>query len=530
MGFVKAINVLSKSSPSSVTSFGNASPIDKEIKDYLYIETPIERDFKLLLDSLTDTKHVIFLAGSSGDGKSEILTRAQTAYCENFIFHLDATHSFQPNQNAIETLNSKFSDYKISNKSLVIGINIGMLGNYVEEGASEYSDIKDAIRNFLNGKKNFNKECLFINFEDYPKFILSKNDISSDFISVLMERITSKDENNPFYKSYLVEKYDQDSSIYINYRILQEPIVQNEIILLLVKARLKYDQFLTVRTILDFIYCLLNDSGNLFDNIFSKSANELSNTLRHFDPCAIRSKAIDQFLIKRSVGIKEPEFDQFKNHFKERFNIDNLSPPAWIRVFFIFREFEMGNNYHISFKNDFNCDLFKRYFDIWELNQNFLSSNEEKIKLRSFYHDNFIAALLKFANRFYAQLTKEHLIDLGDYNGYRLAGSAEFRADLKRIEDESQKRLTNFNIYLKIGDKELSSIPVSVNFLELIFKINHGYRPNKHDKNTIIILDEIIDEVVRIVRKNKQLFVINGQTQWTLKFAKDDQEIIVGGA
>ena len=137
--------------------------------------------------------------------------------------------------------------------------------------------------------------------------------------------------------------------------------------------------------------------------------------------------------------------------------------------------------------------------------------------------------VFKFANRFSNGLTKEQLIDLGSYNGYRLAGIVDLKTDLKRIVNKNVSNLMHFSVYLKIGDKELSPIPVSVSFLELIIKINYGYRPNKHDKNTIIILEEIIDEIVRIVRKKDQLCIIKGASKWNLEFDEEEQEIQVGG-
>ena len=232
MEFIRAINILSKASPASVASIGEIPEFDQLIKDYLYIETSIEKNFRELLNSLSVEKSIVFLSGSSGDGKSEILTRAQEFYGKSFLFHLDATHSFRPNQNAIETLDEKFSLYKNSNKTLVVGINIGMLCNYVEEGEDEHSDIKSAIRDFLKGNKNSEDRYHFTNFEDYPKFQITGDKIHSEFILGLIEKITKKDVKNPFYKAFLA---GGGGRIRENYILLQEPVIQNEIILLLLK-------------------------------------------------------------------------------------------------------------------------------------------------------------------------------------------------------------------------------------------------------------------------------------------------------
>ncbi|WP_068750358.1 DNA phosphorothioation-dependent restriction protein DptF, partial [Oleiphilus sp. HI0123] len=91
-----ALGILSKSSPHAVTTSGDpVDPIVKRIKDYLFVETDIERAFRAKLESIASNE-IVFLCGSSGDGKSEILTRYRNQYESTIEFHLDATHSFEP--------------------------------------------------------------------------------------------------------------------------------------------------------------------------------------------------------------------------------------------------------------------------------------------------------------------------------------------------------------------------------------------------------------------------------------------------
>lgn len=75
MRFREALSVLSKSSPYAVSTEREESistHLDA-VKNYLYIkDTEIESDFKKSLTSLSPSdKKIIFLYGSSGDGKSE---------------------------------------------------------------------------------------------------------------------------------------------------------------------------------------------------------------------------------------------------------------------------------------------------------------------------------------------------------------------------------------------------------------------------------------------------------------------------
>jgi DNA phosphorothioation-dependent restriction protein DptF len=68
---------------------------------------------------------------------------------------------------------------------------------------------------------------------------------------------------------------------------------------------------------------------------------------------------------------------------------------------------------------------------------------------------------------------------------------------------------------------------VSVNFLELARKINRGYRPNTHDKTTVVKLEELVEEVRRIARQTGCLYVQCGNAEWKLTDNEAEGEIIV---
>src|SRR5690554_3590734 len=154
MEFARLIGILARSSAQAVSTLHSqqasiGSPIEVDAKDYLYISTSVEQKLLEQVEVSREKKVIIFLCGSSGDGKSEILTRYYRKYEDDFLFHLDATHSYAPDMTAIETLDKKFSEYKDSNRSMVVGINTGMMGNYVEEGSEEHADIRASMRRFL---------------------------------------------------------------------------------------------------------------------------------------------------------------------------------------------------------------------------------------------------------------------------------------------------------------------------------------------------------------------------------------------
>jgi DNA phosphorothioation-dependent restriction protein DptF len=191
----EVLGVLSKSSPYAVKTereLALTNSLDA-VKNYLYVATDIEADFHNHLKSLSfGDKKVIFLCGSSGDGKSEILTRYSKQYKHKAHFHLDATHSFSPKETAIERLDQVFADYESNSLALVVGINTGMLGNYSEEGAND--KIKQAIKSFLQ-KRSLSNEFVFLDFEHYPKFKFESQHYSSKLTEQIFKLITAQYHN-----------------------------------------------------------------------------------------------------------------------------------------------------------------------------------------------------------------------------------------------------------------------------------------------------------------------------------------------
>jgi len=99
---------LSKSSAEAVHTFNQNSAI---LFKYLHIVTDVENAYIQKLENLRKQKVLIFLCGSSGDGKSAIIAKHQEEFKTDYDFHVDATHSFMPNQTAIEALENSFSNF-----------------------------------------------------------------------------------------------------------------------------------------------------------------------------------------------------------------------------------------------------------------------------------------------------------------------------------------------------------------------------------------------------------------------------------
>jgi DNA phosphorothioation-dependent restriction protein DptF len=58
--------------------------------------------------------------------------------------------------------------------------------------------------------------------------------------------------------------------------------------------------------------------------------------------------------------------------------------------------------------------------------------------------------------------------------------------------------------------------------------IVNGYRPNKHDKNTVVLLDELVDQISDIATSSNTLVIVKNDKRYTVKNI-DDEDIEVSG-
>lgn len=522
----EVLSVLSKSSPYAVSTERDESIsiyLD-EVKNYLYIKTDIENDFKRALTSLSSShKKIVFLCGSSGDGKSEILTK----YCHDFSnranFHLDATHSFNPNDSAIQTLDKVFQDFTDGTKSLVVGINIGMLGNYAEEGQHEF--IKQSIKSYLDGDV-VQDEHIYLNFEKYPKFELEQNGHSSKFAKQLLQRICAADDNiiRQYYDRELISP-NKDKKLCANYELLSINEVQDVVVDLLFKARLIKDQFLTARALLDFIFHLLAGPGYIQDNLFIDCDNELVSKISEFDPANTRSKAIDKFILSHSLKLADAKFEQYLIDLSAKGVRKGQKPETYLRLFYILRNADFSNNYHMDFKTDFHEHLIDKYSTVWHLHTAYEGLPEQRSALKAFYKETVIAAIHKYNNRNAPQLNKGEFF-ICERNGYQLAAHIELKADIQSIAGYIEDHVSQFHMFFKIGEDTLG-MPANINLLHLMERIVDGYRPNKHDKNTVVILDEIVDKIAEVANSSKTLYILKKDQR--IKITSDGEDLEVSG-
>lgn len=539
----KALGVLAKSSSFSVTTMTHRQKDEfDQLKEQLFVKQEIETELQRYLD-VAKPGEIIFLCGSSGDGKSEILTRCKSnpRYQQRFSFHLDATHSFAPRQSAIDALNDLFSNHHQHSYPLLIGINTGMLANFAREGAECHLAIRTAIDSFLSADQEESRpyrsgNCSFFDFEHYPKFQFNEKKQYSSFIKALLDNLTRDDDSNLFQFIFRHdESVNPELKEVANYKLLCLPGVQNVLITQLFKARLIKDQFVTTRTLLDFLHHLLMGPGYLFDNLFTGAENDLIKKVSDFDPARLHTYEIDQFILRYELGLVDPELDYFLAALAPlhiRFDRQCVNPgdaASLIRLFWLLQNESLGNNYHQKFSVFFNESLFEHYSEIWHLHKNYIADSEQKKALNRFYTSEIIAGIQRYANRKAPELSmqKEEFF-LGEYGGVKITVPVELKPDWEAIRNKNTAHPTGFDVHLKVGQNSLLPVRIGLNLFELLNKLNNGYRPNKYDKNAIVLLDEIVDLITEQAKSSSEIkFYAGGRRVYRAK--ADDDMITISG-
>ncbi|MEH6550631.1 MAG: DNA phosphorothioation-dependent restriction protein DptF [Pseudomonadales bacterium] len=528
MQFKDALSVLSKSSPYAVATASELATTEfDELKKCLYVETDIEKSFRRKLEVI-QSDEIIFLCGSSGDGKSEILTKYKKQYEQYADFHLDATHSFEPDMSAVDTLDDVFAKHVGSPRALVVGINIGMLGNYEREGSDANAEIKVAIDNFLK-HKTVASRYTFLDFEAFPKFTIDGGRVSSPFFRALLDNVVKDDSSNAF-RDYFNKAYGnpREAVLCSNYLMLRDRRIQNVVVELLLSARIRKDQFVTARMLLDFIHCILTGPKYLFDNLFDSGDNELLKVLVDFDPSVIRNHKLDLFILHRTLDLQDEGFQKFQIEANEKFNLPkNIGPQSTVRMFYLLKECPLGDNYHFGFRNSFNEYSLQKYKEVWEAHKRYSGDSSDKKWLRDFYREIVLKAINKYANRNAPYLSKDEFY-LSSHGGCDLAAEVEINVVYKSIESDESDDLVAFNMYLEVDGERLEAIPIGVNLLILMMDIVAGYRPNKYDKNSVVLLDELITKITETANAADMLYLYKEDKRIKLK-VNSDNEILVNG-
>ena len=337
--FVSMLSRLRESSKEAVVS--SDADFNDPYTMYMHVDRPVQDRFLSILNETynSEQSELILLCGSVGDGKSHMLSYCKSMYpdkMDKFYVHNDSTASLYVDKPASYTLKQvleDFSDDRIekSNGKVILAINLGTLSNFLEaDENNKFGKLKSYVENsgILNEKIDDKGENHFhcVNFADYHLYELTSKGVVSSYIQGILNKITDKNEINPFYNDFCqtCEKCQSKDlcPIKVNYELISDKKIQNGIISTLVETIVKNKLIVSTRTLLNMIYEVLVDERNwtcgsleprkeperltslsycksLLPNVLfeKRESSEVLDAVESIDPMQIRNENIDDFFV-----------------------------------------------------------------------------------------------------------------------------------------------------------------------------------------------------------------------------------------
>lgn len=551
------LNRLRESSQDAVEGYKGLS----NFKQYLHVTRPIEKRFEEYLIQCAESheSQLILLCGSVGDGKSHLLSYFSTKYPElmsQFRIHNDATESFDPQKNSIDTLAEvleAFSDEKIatSQDKLIVAINLGVLNNFIESpyANEQYTKLKEYILNSNVFDSNTITTTLahpnfkILNFADYKPFELTKNGAESTYLAELFQKITAKDENNPFYQAYQLDKREQVAKpLLINYEMFSSLSVQQQIIQLIIKTIVKDKVIVSTRAILNFIYDILvpnqvddlntTDFADMLPSLLPNllfDGHEKSYLLKmvaNHDPIHLRIQEVDEKLIEfnntldpRSFFKETIEDPTAQTWMDELESIDDTTILAkdtkrTLSELFIRSSFLFSSN----LRGYFQDDIYNKY-----MNYLYAYNTGQKPLLQPLYKEVHQAIFL------WKGSPKNNYIFLDDDSSHiRIAEPISLKAAVTTVTNDKKEVIDRFVTSLNVGFtcdpyKEIHEVEIDLPLYEMIMKVLNGYRLNRKDREDSIKFIDFIGKLLPYGKQNDEILIIDLENHYTFNIQYDDQ-------
>lgn len=533
-----------------------------DFKKYMHIETDIQNDFISVLKEANskDSAQLVLLSGSVGDGKSHLFSYLENSEYSELInsFEVigDATESRDPQLSAIDNLHNiliDFNDENINNpnkkRKMVVGINLGILNAFMDDNQVKKDFTK--LLTLLNGMNIFNSENItlnnngfvsMVNFADYQLFELYEDKVESRYISAILNRITLKDKSNPFYVAYKTDiQNGYWSPIIFNFELLMNDDVKYTVIQILIKYILINKKFLSTRELLNFIYDIIvyqEDVGEydqeklsdyvemLLPCLIYKTVNksELLAILSKNTPFDIRNEFIDNYLISLNTLDLDYVFDKY---FDKSDELDKF-------VHFISTDYY--ENLTKKEKEDFASNLiyFAPFFGNSNFKENVVNSVYSEF-IEDLYYYNFnqgslhnLFRKLRKAILAWKGFSKSNWVIIDSLKDFTISKELEIDFIRKSFHFEGNKFKSTiiFNCVV-VGDEcnvECNGnciqdirkcIPLEIDYFlyESIFKLNHGYRPNKKEKDSLYNFENFIGNLVDKINNRKLLIIFNDESK-----------------
>ncbi|MFD0672240.1 DNA phosphorothioation-dependent restriction protein DptF [Cohnella sp. GCM10027633] len=510
-------------------------------KEYLHVERKVQRDFvELLKNKQNNTNsNLVLICGSVGDGKSHLLAYIQSHHSEllqHYSIINDATESYSPNMNALDTLKlslKDFSDDRISQsgKKTLLAINLGVLHNFIQaDEDNQFSSLRQFVYNseLFSQRKiqrlsadNFDLICI----GDYQSYELSVNGTQSEFFSGLVTKVFGEQAENPFHLAYQEDlKNGNYTATHFNYEFMRDQQVQQTVVNLVIECMIKFKLVISARSFLNFLvdvlvidnlntYRMLNEFEKINSSVPMLLFNrpDRSFILRHMamlNPYTTqRLRQVDQLIIE--LNMLEDNEDVVTNHVTNARGLELLSvlmkdKELAHEPFLIFAEAVVLTAYlsNQEFSNSVGDPIYNSY--IYRL-YGYNTSNMQIIK-------GLYQSVKDAVFDWKGSPRKDYIYLSNDQTKFRLAQELNFRPSLVHLPKEKGALLENFSdkmiVSYELGTNNgTANLEIDFQLYRLLSQINNGYVPNKQDQEDSIKFIEFIEKLMGIGMKNKKLLI-----------------------
>ena len=534
---IKAFRRLSQGSRQSVQSGNELDDFDK----YLHIDRPIDRAVRDAMDSIRiEGGGILFLVGSAGDGKSHMIATLKTEYSD-FEFRNDASESPWPNVESIDALKIFLNDFKDStlhttSAKMLVAINMGKLSAFIDN-----TDVQANFKEIVScGKTLFDEDNLcheetkrvrivsFANHQIFELFPEKKNityPIDSLFIKKVLDKITSKDNDNIFRTAFnksmpIGSDFDP---CYINYQLLCIPAIQDAIVKIIIEAIIRFKLMLTPRELFDFIYRIVvpdnyatfNPSKDFFSSLlptilFGGGDNKILKCLTLLDPLKHGSTTHNDYLSELFTSIEIPDEPSF----------NGLQEKLHQRFFAILDEYYKNSRSNVE-------DISRFLFRLKHLLEYHSESDEYRafLEILCGYYNNDVDRLFPLYEtiqrsipHFYGSYTdKPNVVPL-DIQGreYKMFVSCEnLKPDPQGSIPFNRSNRNKFVVEIDTQWKVNESISLKIEYqlYEYLCKIQQGKLAQADDRNHNLSFSEFINKLVRQTDFRDKVIILTSDNQ-----------------
>lgn len=506
-----------------------------EWDDYMHVDRPIERKLYEKMDEIDAAGGgIVLLVGSSGDGKSHLLSRIrQMSDWGDNSFYNDATASSSPKKTAIDTLKEALADFKDANlhntkSKLVLAINLGKLNALTddEDFKVDYKEIvKSALPIFDDDDTTppiDTDRVKVVMFVDQQAFEFHKDStvrtVESKFLSAILEKIISSDSNNPFYRAYkedIASGVNLKDPLILNYELLSIPEVRNAIVMTIIEAIIRFKMIITPREFLDFIYSIMiypheyKEKKDFYEALlptllYSGNENLIQKAISKLDPLKQNSTKHDKQLsvLFTSYSIPATYFDA---------NQLSLLPSELVKRT---NEFYANNGRDIERTTKFvfrlkhllsyhtESEVYSSYIDILKG-----IYNKDVHKMQDIY--SIVAkAIPRHYGSYYA---KANMIPLNIQGGrYRLFGNLQLNPEPIEpyySEAEHNEFLLRFNMSWKFSDSSVT-LRMDYQLYSYLYELNRGKLALSYENEKDLTFSRFVRQLVEKCNCEQEITVV----------------------